>query len=234
MSAPNPPRCEHHLVVGRSAAPSANPMLWLERGPDGWSLPRWSSSEQRAADVTRLTRAAADWLGAEVSVLRCLSDLPAGEDGVRHQVHDLEVHGVDAAWSPAGPGRWFGAAEVEGLPLARPEHGPILAEWFSARRARLEPPDGRDWVLPGWRDEVALWVDGQLSRHGLPPLVRIEQVKVWEFSHVLRLRAGGFELTSRRWPRAAPSSRLSSSGSPRSTLRSCQTLCQWSQPGGGS
>ena len=194
MSEPTPPRCEHHLVVGRSAAPSATPMLWLERGPGGWALPLWSSSEQRAADVARLTRAAADRLGAEVSVLRCLSDLPAGEDGVRHQVHDLDVHGVDAAWSPAGPGRWFGAAEVEGLPLARREHGPVLAEWFIARRARPEPPDGRDWVLPGWRDEVALWVDAQLSRHGLPPLARIEQVKVWEFSHVLRLRAGDVEL----------------------------------------
>ena len=32
------------------------------------------------------------------------------------------------------------------------------------------------------------------SRHGLPPLARIEQVKVWEFSHVLRLRAGDVEL----------------------------------------
>ena len=169
-------------------------MLWLEPGPGGWALPRWSSSEQRAADVAHLTRAAADRLGAEVSVLRCLSDLPAGEDGVRHQVHDLDVHGVDAAWSPAGPGRWFGAAEVEGLPLARPEHGPVLAEWFIARRARQPPPDGRDWVLPGWRDEVALWVDGQLSCHGLPPLARIEQVKVWEFSHVLRLGAGDVEL----------------------------------------
>lgn len=195
MSEPAPPRCEHHLVVGRSAAPLATPMLWLERGPGGWALPLWSSSDQRAADVARLTRAAGDWLGAEVSVLRCLSDLPTGEDGVRHQVHDLDVHGVDAAWSPVGPGRWFGAAEVEGgLPLARPEHGPVLAEWLITRRARQEPPDGRDWVLPGWRDEVALWVDGQLSRHGLPPLARIEQVKVWEFSHVLRLWAGDIEL----------------------------------------
>ncbi len=194
MSEPGVPRCEHHLIVGRSAAPSATPMLWLEQGPGGWALPLWSSSEQRAADVVLLTRAASDWLGAEVSVLRCLSDQPAGEDGVRTQVHELDVHGVDAAWSPAKPGRWFGAAEVEGLPLARPEHGPVLAAWFIARRARREPRDGRDWVRPGWRDQVALWVDGQLSRHGLPPLARIEQVKVWEFSHVLRLRAGDVEL----------------------------------------
>jgi hypothetical protein len=169
-------------------------MLWLEPGPGGWALPRWPSSEQRAADVVDVTRAAADWLGAEVSVLRCLSDVPAGEDGVRHQVHDLDVHGVDAAWSPARPGRWFGAAEVEGLSLAQPEHGPVLAAWFSARGDRPQPTDGRDWVLPGWRDEVALWVDRQLSRHGLPALARIEQVKVWEFSHVLRLRAGDVEL----------------------------------------
>jgi len=194
MSEPTPPRCEHHLVVGRWAAPLATPMLWLERGPGGWALPHSSSSEQRAADVARLTRGAADRLGAAVSVLGCLSDLPAGEDGVRHQVHDLDVHGVDAAWSPAESGRWFGAAEVESLPLARPEHGPVLAKWFIARRARQEAPDGRDWVLPGWRDDVALWVDGQLSRHGLPPLARIEQMKVWEFSHVLRLEAGDVEL----------------------------------------
>jgi hypothetical protein len=66
--------------------------------------------------------------------------------------------------------------------------------WFIERRAWLEPADGRDWVRPGWRAQVALWVNGQLSRHGLPPLTRIEQVKVWEFSHVLRLWAGDVEL----------------------------------------
>ena len=164
-------------------------MLWLERGPGGWALPRWSSTEQRAADVARLTRAAADRLGTEVSVLRCLSDLRAGEDGVRHQVHDLDAHGVDAAWSPAGSGRWFGAAEVEGLPLARAEHRPVLAKRSMARRARQEAPDGRDWVLPGWRDEVALWVDGQLSRHGLPPLARMEQVLA-PLHHAVQFRLG--------------------------------------------
>jgi hypothetical protein len=34
MSEPTPPRCEHHLVVGRLGAPSATPMLWLERAFD--------------------------------------------------------------------------------------------------------------------------------------------------------------------------------------------------------
>jgi phosphotransferase family enzyme len=194
MSGPAASRSEHHLVVGWSPTPSATPMVWLQPAPGGFVLPHWLSAEQRAADVAELTRAASDRLGAEVSVLRCLSDVPAGKEGVRHQVHDLDVHGVAPTWSPAGPGRWFGAAEVEGLPLARPEHGPLLAEWFRARRARPLPPDGQDWILPGWRDQVSLWVDGQLSRKGLPPLARIEQVRVWEFSNVLRLWAGDVKL----------------------------------------
>jgi hypothetical protein len=49
----------------------------------------------------------------------------------------------------------------------------------------------RDWARPGWRDEVLAWAAGHLTRRGLPPIDAVEQLRVWEFSQVLRLGTAG-------------------------------------------
>ena len=151
--------------------------------------------EQRAADVSRINVAAHGLLGVDVSVLRCLRDDPTG--AVRQQVHDLDVH--TAGWAPPPHGTWLTRPELDGALLARPEHRAILDEWFRDRRARPRSLDGRDWALPGWRDEATAWAERELARSGLPGIERIEQIRVWEFSHVMRLQtaAGAIFLKAR-------------------------------------
>ena len=175
-------RSGHHLVVGRRG--DGPPALLLLRGREGWALPCLELDEQRAADAALINRAARDLLGIEVSVLRCLRDDPTGS--VRQQVHDLDVHAEE--WAPPAQGKWVTRSELDTASLARPEHRAILDRWFQERRARPRPPDGRDWVLPGWRDEAIAWAERELVRLGLPKVDEVEQVRVWEFSHVLRLR----------------------------------------------
>ena len=146
--------------------------------------------------MTALTRAAARELGVEVSVLRCLSDAPPNAAGLREQFYDLDVHGGDGGrdWSPPAPAQWLTAAALDAATLARPSQRPLLTSWFEERRRAPDPPDGRDWIRPGWRDQVSDWLNRELARRGRGTVGRIEQVRVWEFCHVLRLQAGQAEL----------------------------------------
>ncbi len=198
---PATPRSEHHLVVGRPDAARGAPSVLLLRGPEGWALPRVELDEQRAADASLINRAARDLLGVEVSVLRCLRDDPSGR--ARQQVHDLDVHG--APWAPPAHGRWLTRAELDTAALARPVQRAILAEWFSERYARHRPPDGRDWVLPGWRDEAIAWAERELARHGLPGVDEVEQVRVCEFSQVLRLHTADGDIYLKARPHSGAS-----------------------------
>jgi len=198
---PATPRSEHHLVVGRPDAARGTPPALLLCGPGGWALPCVELDEQRAADSSLINRMARDLLGVEVSVLRCLRDDPRGE--VRQQVHDLDVHGAE--WTPPAHARWLTRSELDSSPLARPEQRAILAEWFRQRHARHRAPDGRDWVLPGWRDEAIVWAERELARHGLPGVDEVEQVRVWEFSHVLRLRTANGDVYLKARPHSGAS-----------------------------
>lgn len=177
---------EHHLVIGRLGGAGHAPAVLLLKGPEGWSLPSVQSEERRSADVADLNRAVRSEFGVEVSILRCLSDEPAQGGRPRQQVYEVETHGTD--WAPPSHARWIGDGELGGVALARPEQRTLLDSWFLDRAARRPPSDGRDWMSPGWQERVIAWVDGELSRGGLGSVREIEQVRVWEFSHVLRLR----------------------------------------------
>jgi hypothetical protein len=189
-------RCEHHLLVGRPDTAPGDAELLLIRGPLGWALPRLESKDQRAADVGEINRAARALLGAEVSVLRCLADTSG--DGVRRQIHDLDSH--TAGWTLPPGSRWIVHRDLGAIRLESPEQRRILGEWFRSRSAPVPALDGRDWIRPGWRHRVLGWVDGELSRRGLGPVREVEQVRLWEFSQVLRLRTAEAELYVKALP----------------------------------
>ncbi len=188
---------EHHLVVGR--ANDHGLAVLLLRQPEGWALPRVELLEQRAADCARINRAAGNLLGVSVSILRCLVDDPSGN--VRQQVHDLEVHAAE--WAPPADAAWFTRSQLDGAPLVRTDQRAILDLWF--RKRSEPPPAGCDWVRPGWRAEAIGWAEGELARLRLPSIDRIEQVRVWEFSHVLRLHTAAGEV----YLKARPTSGMS-------------------------
>ena len=207
-------RSEHHLVIGRKDA--GTPAVLLLRGALGWALPCVELDEQRAADASLINRAARDLLGGEVSVLRCLRDDPTGS--VRQQVHDLDVH--TAQWGPPAHGVWLTRFELDTASLARPEQGAILDRWFTERHAHAWSPDGRDWVLPGWRDEAIAWAEQELARRGLPRVDAVEQVRVWEFSHVLRLHTAAGQIYLKARP-------LSGANEPHLTRYLAQQFPAW-------
>lgn len=172
-----PPLSHHHLVIVRREPGGGLSTLLLD-GPEGWALPRLESEERRSADVSDLTRAARYTLGLEVSVLQCLSDEPAEGEQARRQLYLLEAH----ATGHETPGRWI---PRQGLEVTVPPGS--AARWALDAWLRATPSD---WARPGWRDEILAWVDGQLSRRGCATVRAVEQIRVWEWSQVLRLDTG--------------------------------------------
>ena len=159
--------------------------------PDGagWGLPRLTSEERASSDVAQLTRDASAMLGAPVSVLECLGDTPAMDAEPRRQVYALEVH--TERWTPPPGARWFTTGELAPSALGPAGAAEAIARWLGAGRTGRFIARGRDWVRPGWRGEALAWVESQLVRRRLAPVRDVEQLKVWEYSHVLRLRAAG-------------------------------------------
>lgn len=187
MTAP-PIRSDHLLaVLGRDG--TGAPAVLLLRDGAGWTLPRLTSDERASSDVAELARDAGAMLGAEVSVLQCLSDAPATGEWSRQQVYALEVQ--TERWTPPPDARWATAGDVALRTLAPAGAADAIAGWLGECRAGRFTARGRDWVRPGWRAEALSWVDGELASRGLGPATHVEQVKVWEYSHVLRLRAAG-------------------------------------------
>jgi len=173
-----------YLVVGRRAG-EAGPLLLVARDRDGWSLPRIQSRAERAADVDDVAPAARATLGLEVSVLTCLFDAPARDGARRVQIYELDVHGGDVA--SHGEREWVGRGEAESRLRGRSEQRGAAAAWFD-RADPGEPRAGREWTVPGWRDRALGWAQAQLDRAGLGAIDAVEQLRVWEWSHVLRLR----------------------------------------------
>jgi len=151
-------RSEHHLVIVRRDAAGGLSTLRM-----GDALPCIESEEHRSADVAALNHAVRVSLGLETSVLRCISDEPGDERRPRRHLYLMEAHG-------------------------KPGVVPARARWVTGADIPAAGGDNAEWTQPGWRAGVVAWVNEALAHHGMGPVTQIEQVRIWEFSQVLRLR----------------------------------------------
>lgn len=194
------PRSEHHLIIARAVPALGSDEVLLIREPEGWALPRIESAERRSADVSPLNQSARESLGLEISVLRCLRDTPAEPGGVRCQVYEAECHGERGP--AAARGAWVRLAGLAETPFAAPAQRDLMRSWLADRRSLGGPGERGEWVMSGWRDRVMAWVEAELRRRRAAPVLEIEQLRVWEFSSVLRLRTDEGDLYLKAVPRS--------------------------------
>jgi hypothetical protein len=155
------------------------PRLLLLASDAGWALPRHAETEPAAiAAVMR------QQLGLGVSVLRCAYDRARYEAEARAQVYALENH--SPSWAPPAGAAWIGRDALRDLPLAVPEHRPVLDGWLTEAETGAVPELRAPWARPGWLAQATAWIHEQATRLGYTLTGPIMQVKVCPWSSVLR------------------------------------------------
>jgi hypothetical protein len=172
-------RWRQHLVL---AHPMDRAVLLLE-GPAGWALPVLETDAGHPGDAVMIVRGMRERFGLDVGVLGCLQHDFDPVARIGEWVRELENH--SPGWAPTAPARWIAPEDLGSLTLAWPGHRPLLTAWL-AGQCRARAP----WDRPGWLSRAVAWSQSALSRHGLGTIEQVTQVRVWEFSTVLQLRAG--------------------------------------------
>jgi hypothetical protein len=129
--------------------------------------------------------AIASVLETDIWLLRQLQYQVQKEASKITAVYEFEL--LDRNWEPPAGACWVGRVgfgKMDFLPAGLREV--VLAYLGGLETARI-PAKRPPWGSPGWPSEVRPWVDSHLREHGAA-LERMEQVKHWGISSVIRLK----------------------------------------------
>ena len=161
----------------------SEPKLLLLRTDRQWRLPHvlvgeavWGAKASVVVTAFRRRLATPLWMLRQV-----------GAD----PIFELEL--LEPAWEAPGHGRWVGRAGLDGLRLRDEEQRPVLAAYLDALERGVVPEQRPPWARPGWLAEVRTWIEHEAARLG-HVVARIEQVKHWSISSVLRVVTDGPDL----------------------------------------
>ncbi|WNG50372.1 phosphotransferase [Archangium minus] len=151
---------------------------------EGLALPSFMAEEKHPAEAGHVIQRLKGRLGVPMTVLQCLGNFPGQVGAPPDRVYVLESHGP-ASLRPT-EGEWLDVAHLHarGLP---PVHQRLIDSWLEQRST--PPRHGREWSAPGWWDEATAWIARALHAAGWGNVQEIEQLRTWEFSCVLRIRA---------------------------------------------
>jgi hypothetical protein len=183
---------DHALV------PDANRRHVLVVGADGAapSLPTWSLIDAESVDTINAARR----FGIESPFLRVLR---LEGDFFHEEPTDtlFEFDAAEATWSPPDGCRWLPIDDIDGLALATPVFGPVLARWKDELRTGEVPPRRPAWARPGWFESTSAWLAGELRRLGLTAAGPVEQLGSWAISSMLAVDTDGGRVVLKSVPR---------------------------------
>lgn len=163
----------------------------------GGELPRVHTAGHHPADVMPIRRAIRRQLGIDTAVLDCGS--VSVNDGVARRL--LLLESLDDGAGRAGL-TWADPRDVRHAIAGEWPESEQLDEWLPEIALRRDPPDGRNWTVPGWRARAEGWIADTLRDAGLGRALAIEQARAWEFSCVLRVRTVQGDLYFKALPRS--------------------------------
>ncbi|MFL5300634.1 MAG: aminoglycoside phosphotransferase family protein [Anaeromyxobacteraceae bacterium] len=167
------PVFHHVLVLERGDA------LWLVPDEGGrWTLPGFVSDEQHTAEVELLAHHMRARYGLRLAILGTVA---SDFDDAANRVYKAYL--AEALTDTPAPGRWWPrpALAAGEAPLGE-DAQPLVARWVTKTLSAGDTA----WSRPGWLAEALAWVSAHAGA-----VSDVEQVRVSEFSTVIRVVAGG-------------------------------------------
>ena len=158
--------------------------LLLLQAEQGWSLPHWQTTTRYLwQSVLHIHQTVSKLFGADVTVLRFFEEIVDRER--LHYLNFYELENHDPTWQPPQNARWVDQAEFTQLALVQSELRPVIENWF--KQETRVPVLRRAWARVGWFDRATSWITAQAEQHGLQLKGKVEQLRTWERSCLLRV-----------------------------------------------
>jgi hypothetical protein len=154
------------------------------RGMKGFTLPTVTQDERIWSPNTQVMQPLfAELIGVPINILNWVASHRDDEAHQVHRIHLLEPRDgtlpLNAVWQPLEE-----ILEYHFMP-SNLQAG--LERWNVEFRSRIIPDLRAPWSIPGWHAEVERWIADQVARLGRGPIRKIEPVKSWSISCVLRV-----------------------------------------------
>jgi hypothetical protein len=160
-------------------------MVLLVPDGAGWTLPHFTPAVTDFRQVRHINEHMRVQYGLESVVHRCVAHRYDPVRAAPYRVYVLKNRRA-TTHLPRG-GQWYGAAELDRVPLAIPDHRALMRRWLHASTADTVSALQAPWVHPGWFDDAAAWIQAQLAQLRIKVLGPMVQERVWALSCVMRL-----------------------------------------------
>lgn len=162
-------------------------LLWPAAG--GWTAPEYEPGPGGWFQLMgrEINTVASEKLGLPVTTLEVLMGGRRESNGRIVKAYFLEGH--DLAWTPPEGCRWVTLADLDSVELAEPQLKPHLQNWLAGSERVADPaqPPKPGWYHHGWLAEVTIWTRQKLAERSVNLSGRLEQIKTWSISCVLRV-----------------------------------------------
>jgi hypothetical protein len=154
----------------------------------GWRLPCVELEADVDHDLRQVTRAFEASLGEPVTALRYARRAVDRTEKVLDLVYVLERLSSERTRAQS---RWASAEELAGLAFELEDERRLAVEHLRELESGLLPPQRVPWTREGWLAEATAWIDDSLAACGRVRSGRVEQMRVWCLSALLRVPTDG-------------------------------------------
>jgi len=183
MSSGRKPPAWRSRVSALAVSPDGREVLVLP-SEQGWRLPRVEVEGYAEDDLRNAIRSLEELLDEPVTILPYASYARDETEKVLDVVYVLER--LSSVVPPSG-GRWVAREVLGDLPFAVPEQRDRAADRLRELADGIVPPKRVPWAREGWLVKATAWIDESLAARGRTRSGRVEQMRAWCLSTLLRV-----------------------------------------------